>query len=141
MNSRLDELQAAILRVKLPHLRADNQRRRDIAAIYAKDIRNDAVLLPPMRAGAEHVYHQYVVRSPKRDTLMAALKSHGVPTAVHYPQPVHTQPAYLGRIAIGAGGLAESERASREVLSLPMHPQLTDDAVLFAAQKVSEWQP
>ena len=141
MNSRLDELQAAILRVKLPHLRADNQRRRDIAAIYAKHIRNDAVLLPPVRAGAEHVYHQFVVRTPQRDALMAALKSHGVPTAVHYPQPVHTQPAYLGRVAIGAGGLGESERACREVLSLPMHPQLTDEAALFAAQKISQWQP
>ena len=141
MNSRLDELQAAILRVKLPHLRADNQRRRDIAAIYAKHIRNDAVLLPPVRAGAEHVYHQFVVRTPQRDALMAALKSHGVPTAVHYPQPVHTQPAYLGRIAHGAGGLAESERASREVLSLPMHPQLSDEAVIFAAQRINDRHP
>ena len=141
MNSRLDELQAAILRVKLPHLRADNQRRRDIAAIYAKHIRNDAVLLPPVRAGAEHVYHQFVVRTPQRDALMAALKTHGVPTAVHYPQPVHTQPAYRDRVACGAGGLGESERASREVLSLPMHPQLTDEAVIFAAEKISQWQP
>ncbi len=141
MNSRLDELQAAILRVKLPHLRADNQRRRDLAAIYKKHVANSAVTLPPVRAGAEHVFHQYVVRSPQRDALMAALKSDGVPTAIHYPQPVHTQPAYLGRIAHGAGGLAESERACREVLSLPMHPQLTDEAVIFAAEKISEWQP
>ena len=141
MNSRLDELQAAILRVKLPRLRADNQRRRDIAALYKKHIANTAVILPPVRAGAEHVYHQFVVRTPQRDALMAALKSHGVPTAIHYPQPVHTQPAYLGRIASGAGGLGESERACREVLSLPMHPQLSDEAVIFAAQRVHEWQP
>ena len=141
MNSRLDELQAAILRAKLPHLSADNQRRRDIAALYAKHIRNAAITLPPVRAGAEHVYHQYVVRSLRRDALMAALKSHGVPTAVHYPQPVHMQPAYLGRTAHGAGGLGESERACREVLSLPMHPQITDDAALFAAEKISQWQP
>ena len=141
MNSRLDELQAAILRVKLPRLRADNQRRRDIAALYKKHIGNAAVTLPPVRAGAEHVYHQYVVRTPQRDALMAALKSHGVPTAIHYPQPVHTQPAYRGRIAIGADGLGESERACREVLSLPMHPQLSDEAVIFAAQKINEWQP
>ncbi|MEO6742103.1 MAG: DegT/DnrJ/EryC1/StrS family aminotransferase [Chthoniobacteraceae bacterium] len=141
MNSRLDELQAAILRAKLPHLSADNQRRRDLAALYAKHIRNSAVTLPPVRAGAEHVYHQYVVRSPHRDALMAALKTQGVPTAIHYPQPVHTQPAYLGRVAIGASGLGESERACREVLSLPMHPQITDDAALFAAEKISQWQP
>ena len=141
MNSRLDELQAAILRAKLPHLRADNQRRRDIAALYAKHISNSAVTLPPMRAGAEHVHHQFVVRTPQRDALMAALKSHGVPTTVHYPQPVHTQPAYRGRIVSGAGGLGESERACREVLSLPMHPQLSDAAVIFAAQRINEWQP
>jgi len=141
MNSRLDELQAAILRVKLPHLRTDNQRRRDLATLYAMHAVNSAITLPPVRSGAEHVYHQYVVRSPQRDALMAALKTNGVPTAIHYPQPVHTQPAYLGRIATGAGGLAESERACREVLSLPMHPQLTDDAVIFAAQKISEWRP
>ena len=141
MNSRLDELQAAILRVKLPRLRADNQRRRDIAALYKKHIANAAVILPPVRAGAEPVYHQFVVRTPQRDALMAALKSHGVPTAIHYPEPVHTQPAYRGRIASGAGGLGESERACREVLSLPMHPQLSDEAVIFAAQRVHEWQP
>jgi len=141
MNSRLDELQAAILRVKLPHLCTDNQRRRDLATLYAMHAVNSAITLPPVRSGAEHVYHQYVVRSPQRDALMAALKTNGVPTAIHYPQPVHTQPAYLGRIATGAGGLAESERACREVLSLPMHPQLTDDAVIFAAQKISEWRP
>ncbi len=141
MNSRLDELQAAILRAKLPHLRADNQRRRDLAALYARCIRNDGVALPSVRAGAEHVFHQYVVRTPQRDALMAALKAHGVPTAIHYPQPVHTQPAYRGRIGHGAGGLGESERACREVLSLPMHPQLSDEAVIFAAQKISEWQP
>ena len=138
---RSDELQAAILRVKLPHLRADNQRRRDIAALYAKHIENMAVTLPPLRAGAEHVYHQFVVRTPQRDALMAALKSHGVPTAIHYPQPVHTQPAYRDRITSGAGGLGESERACREVLSLPMHPQLSDEAVIFAAQCVNDWQP
>lgn len=141
MNSRLDELQAAILRVKLPHLRADNQRRRDIAALYARHITNPTITLPPARVGAEHVYHQYVVRSQQRDALMAALKSQGVPTAIQYPQPVHTQPAYQGRTPTGAGGLGESERTCREVLSLPMHPQLTDEAVIFAAQCINHWLP
>jgi dTDP-4-amino-4,6-dideoxygalactose transaminase len=79
------------------------------------------------------------VRSPKRDALAEFLKSRGVPTAVHYPQPAHTQPAYLNRVAIGAGGLAESERACREVLSLPMHGYLADEAVRFAAQQINEW--
>ena len=104
-------------------------------------ITNPAITLPPVRVGAEHVYHQYVVRSPQRDALMAALKSQGVPTAIQYPRPVHTQPAYQGRSATGAGGLEESERACREVLSLPMHPQLTDEAVIFASQRINNWLP
>jgi dTDP-4-amino-4,6-dideoxygalactose transaminase len=97
--------------------------------------------VPSVRAGCEHVFHQYVLRSPKRDALTEFLKSRGVPTAIHYPQPVHTQPAYLNRVAIGAGGLAESERACREVLSLPMHAYLTDEAVKFAASQICGFKP
>ncbi len=141
MNSRLDEMQAAILRVKLPHLQRDNARRRELAGIYSAALKSLAVTPPSVRAGCEHVFHQHVVRSPKRDPLADFLKSRGVPTAVHYPQPVHTQPAYLNRVAIGAGGLAESERACREVLSLPMHGYLADEAVRFAAQQITEWKP
>ncbi len=153
MNSRLDELQAAILRVKLPHLKRDNARRRELAGIYSamgapstrsarsenNQQRAEQVLgAPTVRAGCSHVFHQYVIRSPRRDALMEFLKSRGVPTAIHYPQPVHTQPAYAGRVAVGAGGLAASERACREVLSLPMHAYLTDDAVTFVVKQVVE---
>ena len=156
MNSRLDELQAAILRVKLPHLKRDNARRRALAGIYSTAIgapvsdparrqggqqhAGSETGAPSVRAGCEHVFHQYVVRSPKRDALAEFLKSRGVPTAIHYPQPVHTQPAYLNRVAIGAGGLAESERACREVLSLPMHAYLTAGAVKFAEQQICEFK-
>jgi hypothetical protein len=141
MNSRLDEMQAAILRVKLPHLKRDNSRRRELAGIYSAALKNLFVTQPSMRAGCEHVFHQCVVRSQKRDALMEFLKSRGVPTAIHYPQPVHAQSAYLNRVAIGARGLVESERACREVLSLPMHAYLSDDAVKFAAQEIAEWKP
>ena len=140
MNSRLDELQAAILRVKLPHLQRANARRRALAAVYSATLKNSVVTPPSVRSGCEHVFHQYVIRSSKRDALADFLKSRGVPTAVHYPQPVHTQPAYLNRVTIGAGGLAESEQASREVLSLPMHGYLADEAVRFAAQQIREWK-
>ena len=146
MNSRLDELQAAILRVKLPHLKRDNARRRALAACWSSrfslspDTLKRELQLPSVRAGCEHVFHQYVIRSPRRDALAEFLKARGVPTAIHYPQPVHTQPAYAGRIAIGVGGLAESERACREVLSLPMHAYLTDAAIKFAAQQVCEFK-
>jgi dTDP-4-amino-4,6-dideoxygalactose transaminase len=141
MNSRLDELQAAILRVKLPHLLRDNTRRRELAEIYSTSLENSSVMPPPVRDGVEHVFHQYVIRSSKRGALAEFLKSRGVPTTVHYPQPVHTQPAYLNRVATGAGGLFESERACREVLSLPMHGYLADEAVRFAAQQINEWKP
>jgi dTDP-4-amino-4,6-dideoxygalactose transaminase len=126
MNSRLDELQAAPLRVKLGALDADNTRRQAIAAAYDAGLQAPGVALPRRRAEGTHVYHQYVVRSPRRDALRAALKARGVGTNVHYPVPVHLQPAYRSRIAQGPSGLAESERAAREVLSLPMYPQLAD---------------
>ena len=100
MNSRLDPLQAAILRVKLS---------------------------PLTRPGAEPVYHQYVVEAPgRRDALQAALRERGVGTLVHYPVPVHLQPAYKGRVPLGAGGLPRTEAAALAVLSLPMFPQLAD---------------
>ncbi len=127
MNSRLDELQAAILRVKLPVLDAANRRRQAIAAIYDKGLADTGFALPARRADATHVFHQYVLRTKDRDSLQAALKEAGVGTNIHYPVPVHRQPAYEGRIAMGPRGLGESERAAREVLSLPMYPELTDD--------------
>ncbi len=129
MNSRLDEIQAALLRPKLRQLDADNARRQAIAGAYDEGLRGLGLGLPARRAGATHVFHQYVVRSAKRDALQTALKARGIGTNIHYPVPVHLQPAYRGRIAIGPGGLKESERAAKEVLSLPMFPQLADEQV------------
>ena len=130
MNSRLDELQAAILRVKLRRLDADNARRQAIAGAYDDRLRwCPGIALPHRRAYATHVFHQYVLCSARRDALQAALKARGIGTNVHYPVPVHLQPAYRGRIAIGPGGLGESERAAREVLSLPIYPELGDAEV------------
>lgn len=129
MNSRLDEMQAAILRVKLRHLDGDNARRQAIAGAYDEGLRWCGFGLPARRAGATHVFHQYVLRTPQRDALQAALKARGIGTNIHYPVPVHLQPAYRDRIAIGPGGLGESERAAREVLSLPMFPELSEEQV------------
>jgi dTDP-4-amino-4,6-dideoxygalactose transaminase len=129
MNSRLDEMQAALLRPKLRRLDADNARRQAIAGAYDEGLRGLGLGLPARRAGATHVFHQYVLRSHARDPLRAALTARGIATNIHYPVPVHLQPAYRGRVAIGPGGLTESERAAREVLSLPMFPQLDDLAV------------
>ena len=128
VNSRLDEIQAAILRVKLTRLDANNARRGAIAAAY------DAALpaglaAPARRPGASHVFHQYVLRSADRAALQAGLRAQGIATGIHYPMPVHTQPAYAGRIALGPAVCRASERASAEVFSLPMFPEMTDEQV------------
>lgn len=129
VNSRLDEIQAAILRVKLRHLDARNARRRAIADAYDAVLRNGPVRPPARRPDTMHVFHQYVVRAPDRIALQARLRSRGIGTGIHYPVPVHLQPAYHGRIALGPSGCRESEVASGSVLSLPMYPELTDAQV------------
>jgi dTDP-4-amino-4,6-dideoxygalactose transaminase len=129
LNSRLDELQAAVLRVKLAALERDNARRAAIAAAYDRGLAGLPLVLPTRRREGTHVFHQYVVRAQRRDELRAALAGRGIGTNIHYPVPVHLQGAYRGRLAIAPGGLAESERAAREVLSLPIFPQLDDTAV------------
>jgi dTDP-4-amino-4,6-dideoxygalactose transaminase len=139
MNSRLDPLQAAILRVKLTALPADTERRRAIAARYTAGLAGLPGLgLPKIRANAAPVYHLYVVDAgTRRDELQARLKAAGVGTLIHYPVPVHLQPAYLGKIALGPGGLPNTERAAKSVLSLPLFPQLPDadvDSVIAAVK-------
>jgi dTDP-4-amino-4,6-dideoxygalactose transaminase len=126
INSRLDELQAAILRVKLTALAADNARRCAIAARYDAGLAGLSLTLPARDPRAEHVFHQYVVRSPRREAVRAALQKIGIGTNIHYPMPVHLQPAYHGRIALGPSGMAQTELAASEVFSLPMYPQLSD---------------
>ncbi len=129
INTRLDPIQAAILMVKLPGLGDGNARRRAIAAAYDAGLAGLPLALPGCRAGAVHVYHQYVVRTAERDRLREHLRAAGIATGIHYPLPVHLHPAYRGRVAIGPSGLGESERAAREILSLPIYPQLGDEAV------------
>lgn len=131
-NSRLDELQAAVLRVRLPWLEAANHRRAEIAARY------DAALIgTPVRPlarfpGRRHVYHQYVVRTPDRNGFRAALAGAGVDTLVHYDRPVHGYAAYRA-LAEGHVPLTESERLAKTVVSLPVHPALTDGEVEHVA--------
>ncbi|HEX3695662.1 MAG TPA: DegT/DnrJ/EryC1/StrS family aminotransferase [Polyangia bacterium] len=125
MNSRLDELQAAILRVKLPYLNADNARRVAIAAGYDRGLAAADVATPHNRPGAASVYHQYVIRAAARDRLRETLAAAGIGTLIHYPVPAHLQPAYQRRLPI-AGPMAHTETACRQILSLPMFPELTD---------------
>jgi dTDP-4-amino-4,6-dideoxygalactose transaminase len=138
MNSRLDEVQAAVLRVKLRALDQGNARRAAIAAAYDAGFAGLALNPPWRRPGASHVFHQYVVRTPRRDRLRDALSARGIGTNIHYPVPVHLQPAYRGRIALDPAGLPESEAAAGAVLSLPMYPQLGDDAVARVIAAVRE---
>lgn len=126
-NSRLDELQAAILRVKLRHLDEENMRRQSLAETYNTILAGAGLALPALRSGATHVYHQYVVRLPHRDALRAYLQQTGrFWTLIHYPAPVHLQPAYQGRLPLVAP-LPWTEQVAQQVLSLPMFPQLSDD--------------
>lgn len=130
VNSRLDEIQAAILRVKLAHLDAGNARRQAIAAAYDAALSVASGLLPPARrTDADHVFHQYVVRAGDRAAVQQSLRAAGIGSGVHYPVPVHRQQAYVGRVALGPAGCAESEAASATVLSLPIWPQMTDSQV------------
>ena len=123
-NSRLDELQAALLRVKLKSLDRWNALRREHAALYRRELAGAAVGLPAEHGRGAHVYHQFTVRSPRRDALRERLTAAGVASAIYYPIPGHRQPAF--KDARSAGNLAASDNAAREVLSLPIYPQLTE---------------
>ncbi|OJU08988.1 MAG: erythromycin biosynthesis sensory transduction protein eryC1 [Caulobacterales bacterium 68-7] len=129
VNARLDELQAAILRVKLARLEADNDARRAIAAAYDAALADLPLIRPHVAEGVIHARHQYVVRTPRRDALRARLVEQGVGSAVHYPIPVHLQSAYAGRLPLGPSGLAVSEQVAGEILSLPIFPQMTGEQV------------
>jgi dTDP-4-amino-4,6-dideoxygalactose transaminase len=137
MNSRLDELQAAILRVKLRYLDDWNRARRERAALYTELLRT--VTPPREMAYGEAVYHLYVVQSPKRDELVAHLKAHGIGSMIQYPHTIHLQPAYAN-LGYRAGDLPESERLAREIVSLPLYPELSLDDVRMIANVVNEFK-
>jgi dTDP-4-amino-4,6-dideoxygalactose transaminase len=125
-NSRLDELQAAVLRVKLKHLDEWVAARRRCARRYGELLAGTPVLLPTEAPSARHSYHLYVVRSPDRDRLQQHLRENGIGTSIHYPLPIHYQKAYR-ELGYSAGDFPEVERACREVLSLPLYPELTEE--------------
>ncbi|MDJ1172666.1 DegT/DnrJ/EryC1/StrS family aminotransferase [Roseofilum capinflatum] len=135
MNSRLDPIQAAILRVKLSALDQDNKQRKLVAKVYDRNLSDLPLTLPQTQGDVDPVYHQYVIRSDSRDTLQQFLKAEGIGTAIHYPVPVHQQPAYQ-QLAISPKGLSVTEKISREILSLPMYGQLTDEEATTVSQAV-----
>jgi dTDP-4-amino-4,6-dideoxygalactose transaminase len=137
-NSRLDELQAAILRVKLRYLDADNAARQQWAFFYDQELAESQLVLPKFLPEAPHVYHLYVVRCADRDGLHDFLWSRGIGTLIHYPVPVHLQPAYRLRLR-GSDQLPETERAAGQVLSLPIHPELTRAEADHVVRTVQEY--
>jgi dTDP-3-amino-3,4,6-trideoxy-alpha-D-glucose transaminase len=122
-NERMDELHAAILSAKLPHVEAWNARRRELAAAYRAELAGTHLRLPVERRGAQHVYHQFAVRSPRRDALRKQLAERGIETLVHYPAALHQLTALRGRSRVPEPP-RRAERAAGELLSLPIYPEL-----------------
>jgi dTDP-4-amino-4,6-dideoxygalactose transaminase len=137
-NSRLDELQAAVLAARLTRLDEENAQRARIAAVYDAELAATGVTLPVVAAHAESVWHLYVIRTSDRDGLAAALRSRGVGTMIHYPIPPHRQPAYAA-LGLREGSLPISEAMHREVLSLPIGPTMTQVEAARVAAAVKEW--
>jgi dTDP-4-amino-4,6-dideoxygalactose transaminase len=138
-NHRLDNLQAAVLRVKLPHLDSWNDGRRRAASIYNQLLKDvPGVITPLADEERTHVYHLYVIQHPRRDELLARLKDEGVRAGLHYPIPVHLQPCYEG-IPFSPDSLSVTELVAKRVISLPMYPELTRSQIEFVCDRVREF--
>jgi dTDP-4-amino-4,6-dideoxygalactose transaminase len=140
-NYRLDEIQCAILRIKLRHLEKWIERRRSIAKLYDEllaPMGNGQLHIPIEKKYNKHVYHLYVVRTSKREKLQQYLHAKGIQTAIHYPTPIHLQEAYR-YLGIKAGAFPIAEQCAKEILSLPMYPEMEDEDILTVANEVREF--
>lgn len=137
--SRLDEIQAAILRVKLRYLEGWNEQRRQNACRYMELLQGTGAVLPVTMPGNLHTYHQFTIRHRQRDALQAYLKEHGIATAVYYPLPLHLQEAYRS-LGYQRGDFPHAERAAEEVLSLPVHPELSQQQIEYVAAMVRRFE-
>jgi dTDP-4-amino-4,6-dideoxygalactose transaminase len=135
-NSRLDELQAAILLAKMKYLDAWNARRREIADFYSENICNPTIVKPKEMSYGKHVFHLYVVRHNRRANLQASLEQGGVQTVIHYPVPIHLQEAYRD-LGHGNGNFPVAEKCAEEILSLPIFPQLRNEEVRMVVELVN----
>jgi dTDP-4-amino-4,6-dideoxygalactose transaminase len=136
-NYRMEGFQGAVLRVKLKRLEQWNARRKEIATLYRSVLQGAKVEIPQDDPRDERVYHLFVVYVEQRDAVRAALEARGVHTAVHYPRPVHLQPAFAA-LGFGPGSFPHAERSCERVLSMPFFPEMTDEQVRFAAQQLGE---
>jgi dTDP-4-amino-4,6-dideoxygalactose transaminase len=137
-NSRLDELQAAILLAKLPLLGGENERRRQLARQYLTALRHPDVVLPPADSIDQDVWHLFVIRHPRRDDLRAYLAERGIGTDIHYPIPPHRQRAYASHAPLS---LPIAEELHREVVSLPLNPVLTDAEIRYIVETINAMNP
>ena len=137
VNSRLDELQAALLRVGLRHLSAWTERRRTLAAFYARGLDGSGVERLREQPYARAVHHLFVVRHPRRDALAGALRERGIGTLIHYPIPLHLQPAFAS-LGGRPGDLPAAEKAASEILSLPLYPELRDEQAQAVVEAVRD---
>ena len=128
LNSRLDEIQAAILRVKLKHLDEWNEKRRRIAKYYNEFLEGTEIICPKEAPFAKHVYHLYVIRSRKRDKMQQYLETKGVSTLIHYPIPIHLQKAY-SELGLPEGSLPVTEKICQEILTIPIFPELSPNQI------------
>lgn len=138
VNTRLDEIQAAVLRVKLRYIDGDNIKRIKLAKVYDEGLAETGLILPKQRHDSTHVYHLYVVRTGKRDELLRFLKGSGIGVLIHYPAPIHLQPAYINRLR-GCNKLNETESAAREILSLPMYPELAGEEMARVVSLIKDF--
>lgn len=137
-NSRLDEMQAGLLRVRLSHLQELEEEKRRICSRYLKEIRNEHILLPKLRENATHIWHQFVIRTSKREELIQYLDAKGIGTIIHYPIPPHLAEAYQ-YLGIKRGTLPITELYADEVLSLPLYNGMTDEEQGYVIEKINEW--
>ncbi len=138
VNSRLDTLQAVILKVKLSHLDSWNKARRQFARVYDSMLEDLPVILPHVVGEGEHIFHQYTIRAPKRDKLAEHLKSKNIPHGIYYPIPLHLQKAFASA-GSKQGDFPVTEKAAAEVLSLPMHTQLTPDQQSYIVGAIKQF--
>ena len=127
-NSRLDAIQGAILRVKLPHLDSWNEGRRKVAEVYNKEFKDTDVVIPAVREENEHIYHQYVLQSEDRETVLNKLKEKGVATGVYYPVPLHLQKVYSD-LGYKEGDMPVAEYLSHRTFAIPVYPELTEEQI------------
>lgn len=137
-NTRLDEIQAAVLRIKLKYLDEDNLKRKRLADTYNSELSDMDLILPHLRDNSTHSYHLYVIRSQRRDELLSFLRERNIGASIHYPVPIHLQPAY--RHIRGGESLHETERAAKEILSLPIYPELKTSDVTMITDLIKQFE-